>query len=370
MLFEHWIYSLAIAIIAGMIHMKRTGCDYSWIIIASAMAPDLDIFAGYILKQFNVAILINGTPLEHGDFHNIAVLLIYAFIVGLVLKIPGMKFKDSFAFAGIGFGAHIFEDVLVYNPGYAFLWPLSAHIFGLGLVKYNPDFFGIANTEVLFMGLVILLVCANIRVFYEGKGALKKIAQSIAIAGIFSAIIIPGIGFYNGEFKEEVRAGNIVDNWQFTHNTSWDSTVFHSGNHSARIEIQGNESKISGIWRSNKYSIKPDTNYTFSAWGKIEGAGGNYSPAVRVVELNADGKSAKQTNMEFGKGTQDWVQKRTVFKTRSNTTMVYVYGNIWKGYGTFWFDDIGLYEEGSDQNIISNNGFEIGTTNIIDIRYN
>ena len=99
MLFEHWIYSLAIAIIAGMIHFKRTGRDYSWIIIASAYAPDFDIVAGYILKQFDIGVLINGIPLKHGDFHNIVVLLIFAGIVGLLLKTAGMKFRDSFIFA-------------------------------------------------------------------------------------------------------------------------------------------------------------------------------------------------------------------------------------------------------------------------------
>lgn len=367
MLFEHWIYSTAIAIIAGMIHFRRTDRDYSWIIIASALAPDMDIFAGYILNQFDVSILINGIPLKHGDFHNIAVLLIYAVIVGLVLKISSMKFKDSFTFAGIGFGAHIFEDVLVYNPGYAFLWPLSTHIFGLGLVKYNPDFFGIANTTVLIVGFVILLVCVNIRVLYEGNGAIKRIAQSIAIAGLFSAIIIPGIGLYNGEFKEEVRAGNIVDNWQFTQNTSWDTTVFHNGNHSARIEIQGNESKISGVWRSSIIRVKPDTNYTFSSWGKIERAGGTNSPAVRVVELDSNAKLIKQINLIFINGTYNWTQKKITFKTRNNASLLYVYGNIWKGYGNFWFDDVELYEEGTDKNIISNGGFESGIKHIINI---
>ncbi len=67
---EHWIYSTAIAIIAGMIHFKKTGRDYSWIVIASALAPDLDMFTGYIFNKFDIGILINGNPLKHGDFHN------------------------------------------------------------------------------------------------------------------------------------------------------------------------------------------------------------------------------------------------------------------------------------------------------------
>ena len=367
MLFEHLIYSTAIAIIAGMLWYGYTGRDPSWIIIVSAFAPDLDIFAGYILKVFDIAVLINGIPLRHGDFHNIAVLFMYAGIAGSILKTIGMKFKDSFLSAGIGFGAHIFEDVLVYNPGYAFLWPMSAHVFGFGIVEYEPNWYGIANMEVLIAGVITLIVCGTIRLIYEGNGGLKRTVQTFAVAGVFMVIIIPSIGFYDDNVKN-FRAGNIADNWRFTHNASWDPTVSHNGSHSARIEIAGNVSKISGQWISDQIPVKPDTNYTFSSWGRIENAGGNNSPAVRVVELDSNGKSMKQTNLVFAKGTHDWVQKQTIFKTRSNTTRVYVYGNIWKGYGTFWFDDVELCEEGTDMNIIQNNGFETGVRYIINIR--
>jgi uncharacterized membrane protein len=371
MLLEHLIYSTAIAIIAGMIHFKRTGRDYSWIIIASAYAPDLDHLAGYIFKQFDIAVLINGIPLKHGDFHNIAVLLIFAGIVGLILKTTGMKFRDSFMFAGIGFSANIFEDVLVYNPGYAFLWPLSTQVFGIGIVEYEPDLYGIANTEVLIAGIIAVMVCMTIRTIYKDDFNINKIIKPYIAAFIISNLTLSALGFYHFDLIEEGRRSDIVDNWQFTRNASWDSTVSHNstishnGGHSAKIEISGNKDKISGLWRSKNIPVKQDTNYTFSAWGKIEGAGGNFSPAVRVVELNASGKQIRQTNLDFGKGTHDWVQKQKVFKTHRNTTLVHVYGNIWKGYGTFWFDDVELYEEGTDRNIIANNGFEIGIRHII-----
>jgi hypothetical protein len=350
-----------------MLWFKRTGRDPSWIIIASAFAPDLDILAGYIFKQFNIGVLINGIPLRHGNFHNIAVLLIFAGVIGLLLKPMGMKFKVSFMFAAIGFGAHIFEDVLVYNPGYAFLWPLSSHVFGIGIVDYKPDFYGIANKEVLIAGVIALLLCVTIRFFYEGNCDSKRFIKAFAASGIFSILILSSIGFYIDNLKEEGIVGNIVDNWKFGQNTSWDSTFSHNGSHSARIEILGNRSVISGVWRSNKIPVKTDTNYTFSSWGKIERAGGNNSPAIRVVELDANAKLIKQTNLVFSNGTHNWTQKKIVLKTRSNASWVYVYGNIWQGYGTVWFDDVELYEEGTDKNIISNGGFESGIKHIINI---
>lgn len=579
MLFEHLIYSTAIAIIAGMIHLKKTGRDYSWIIIASALAPDLDIFAGYIFNKFDTGILINGNPLKHGDFHNIAFLFLFALLVGSLLKTQGMKFKDSFIFAGIGFGAHIVEDTLVYNPAYAFLWPLSTHGFGIGIIDYEPGWHGIANAEVLLAGIIVMILCGTVRSLYEGKPGIQRTIKALALAGALLAVTIPVFWFYqvDEDFKDEVRFGNLVEGWQFTKNASWDTTYSHNGSRSARIEVMGNESKKSGVWRSIKIPVKPGTNYTFSSWGMIEGTGGNNSPAVRAVQLDGNGKTIRTTNLIFSKATtprwknffikegswalqinpsgnlsleikgkrdtvsnfvvptnvwthiavtfngstvkfykngslagtmitsipntgsnsiyiagsnssgtylnatldeikiynrtlkteeikadylnpgasapdrpsdpvsywsfnkgagtiaadnssngnnvvlvngpvwingksgkalqfdgvndyaiktsaigvpgkppfsiilwakvnaneknlsNNWTQKQTVFRTSNNTSWVYVTADIWQGYGTFWFDDLELYEKGTDQNIIFNSGFEMGVNNIIEI---
>ncbi|HYN44810.1 MAG TPA: metal-dependent hydrolase [Candidatus Limnocylindrales bacterium] len=171
MLFEHLIYSTAIAIIAGMLWFKLTGRDPSWIIIVSAFAPDFDIVAGELLKKLDLNILT--APIKHGDFHNIAFLLLFACAVALVLRFAGMRFADSFTFAGIGFGAHMFEDALIANPAYAFFWPLSTQKFGIGLFDYMPDLF-IADSSVLLTGLFAVICFASIRAVYEGNGWIKK----------------------------------------------------------------------------------------------------------------------------------------------------------------------------------------------------
>jgi len=105
-LFEHLIYSTAIAIIAGMLWFKRTGRDPSWIIIASAYAPDFDIVAGELLKKLDLNSLIT-TPIRHGDFHNIAFLLLFATAAALVLRLAGRRFGESFLFADIGEGRRV-----------------------------------------------------------------------------------------------------------------------------------------------------------------------------------------------------------------------------------------------------------------------
>lgn len=137
MLLEHLIYSTAIAIIVGMIYFKRTGRDPSWIIIASAFAPDIDVFMGEVFRKLDMNVLINGAPIRHGDFHNIAFLLLYAALVALMLRAARMRFFDSFMFAGIGFGAHVFEDALVFNFRYRFMWPVFKQRCGIGRIEEN-----------------------------------------------------------------------------------------------------------------------------------------------------------------------------------------------------------------------------------------
>jgi hypothetical protein len=174
MLFEHWIYSTAIAIIVGMIYYKLTGREYSWIIIGSAYVPDIDVVTNAMLKKIGITVLVYGHPIRHGDFHNIAVLLLFAVSIALILQTIGIRFVDSFIFASIGFGAHMFEDALVFNPAYSFFWPISTQTFGVGILEYNRNWHGIADKEVLTIGLLLVASFAIIRTAYEGKGWVKR----------------------------------------------------------------------------------------------------------------------------------------------------------------------------------------------------
>jgi len=70
-------------------------------------------------------ILIDGAPIRHGDFHNIAFLLLFACAAALVLRLAGMRFGDSFLFAGIGFGAYFFREEMIAKPANRSCWPIS-----------------------------------------------------------------------------------------------------------------------------------------------------------------------------------------------------------------------------------------------------
>ena len=176
MLAEHIIYSAALAIIVGMFFYKYTGRDASWIIIVCAWAPDIDLITNRVLSRFGFTLLFEGHRIIHGDFHTIAAMVIFGIAMAFFLHPFGIKIFDALFFSVIGFGAHLFEDALVYKVGYRFLWPLSSKVMGLGLLPgilsedyYIRDFFGIANTEVLVIGLVFLLVAILIRTYVEGK---------------------------------------------------------------------------------------------------------------------------------------------------------------------------------------------------------
>ncbi|MGA2913371.1 MAG: metal-dependent hydrolase [Methanoregula sp.] len=176
MLAEHIIYSSALAILVGMVFYKYTGRDFSWIIILCAWAPDLDFIANRGFRYLKIRLLLNGSSIQHGTFHNIAFMVIFGIAMAFLLHPLGIKFFDSLFFSMIGFGAHLFEDALVYKVGYTFLWPFSSEVLGIGLLpnmmneeNYIRDFFGIANTEVLIIGLLLLLVAVIIRTWFEGS---------------------------------------------------------------------------------------------------------------------------------------------------------------------------------------------------------
>jgi len=176
MLAEHIIYSVALAILVGMLFYRFTGRDSSWIIILCAWIPDIDLIANSVLTRSGFTLLFEGHRISHGVFHNIAIMVIFGILLAFLLHPFGIRFFDAFFFAVIGFGAHLFEDALVYKVGYPYLWPFSSEDLGIGLLpnilseeNYFRTFFGIANTEVLIIGLVFLLVALLIRTYWEGS---------------------------------------------------------------------------------------------------------------------------------------------------------------------------------------------------------
>ena len=122
--------------------------------------------------------LIYGSPISHGDFHNLAMLAFYAVGISFLMHPVGIRFVDSLVFSAVGFGAHFVEDALVFSQGYRFLRPLSVRRFGLGILAgpggYKADFYGIANAEVSTYGVIFLAAAIVFRTMYERKNWVKE----------------------------------------------------------------------------------------------------------------------------------------------------------------------------------------------------
>ncbi|MBN1194522.1 MAG: metal-dependent hydrolase [Methanomicrobiaceae archaeon] len=164
MLLEHIVYSAAFALMAGMVYRHFTGRDPSWIIIACAWAPDIDEFLYPVARRLlGISLTVNSHPLRHGDLHTFGALIVFAVLCALFLRLSpfNVRLRDGLLFGGLGYGVHLACDALVYNPAYAIFWPLSSMNPGLGLFHYSRDLFGLADSQVLAAG-ILLLVCAII----------------------------------------------------------------------------------------------------------------------------------------------------------------------------------------------------------------
>ena len=167
MFIEHLIYSAAFAVITGMIFSRYTGRDASWIIIALAFVPDIDLpLQGiYSLNRIGFSIEI-----YHGISHNILVLMVFSLLFASVLCWFGIRFIDGLICSAVGFSAHFIEDALVYNPAYAFFWPITTQEFGIGIMEETRDLFGIASSTVLLIGIILLGLSVLVRMRVEGTG--------------------------------------------------------------------------------------------------------------------------------------------------------------------------------------------------------
>jgi hypothetical protein len=123
-------------------------------------------------------------------------MIVFGIVMAFILTSFGIKFFDAFFFSVIGFGAHLLEDAIVFDVAYPFLWPFSTNNHGLELFpnvissrgNYIANFFRIANTEILFVGLLFLLFAIIIRTFFEGPTWIRWYMPEklyLKISGIF-----------------------------------------------------------------------------------------------------------------------------------------------------------------------------------------
>jgi membrane-bound metal-dependent hydrolase YbcI (DUF457 family) len=166
---EHIVYNLAFAIVAVMLLKPREAGWCTLIFMFSGCIPDVDGIFDIIRHPPEFTSGLIPHMAEHlRYFHTFGALIVYAILVGIILvRWRNLKFWECAIFAGAGFAAHLFEDALVYNPSSAVFWPFSTQEFGIGLLPHSRDFFSVANTEVLAIGMAFLMAAVITAIFLK-----------------------------------------------------------------------------------------------------------------------------------------------------------------------------------------------------------
>ncbi len=191
------------------------------------------------------------------------------------------------------------------------------------------------------------MIIKSIEIYFENINFKPKNVTKLAFLTSFLILTSPVLADTNLVMNPGLESGTTTPlNWTLVNqggNTPiWDS-VSHSGSRSIKISIPGTTNIISGYPQSDIMIAQPLMTYMASVWGKTQNAGGSNTPAARVVELDADKAWIRQTNIPvFSRGTNDWTQRTVEFQTGADTKYLYVYANIWNGYGNFWLDDVEL----------------------------
>ncbi|MDD1700962.1 MAG: metal-dependent hydrolase [Methanoregula sp.] len=170
MYIEHICFNLALAIIVILfIDQKHAGWCTA-VMVVSGCIPDIDgIFSLIQSPPVFTSGIIPSMAFHLRYFHSIGILVLYVIVVaGLLTYFQRLDFRNIALFAGVGFGAHLIEDALVYNPSSAVFWPVSSQEVGIGFFSsYSRDFLGIANGEMLGIGILSLLFVLGARIFLE-----------------------------------------------------------------------------------------------------------------------------------------------------------------------------------------------------------
>jgi len=173
MYIEHICFNCALAIIVTLLIDQKYSGWCTAVIVVSGCMPDIDgIFSLIRSPPIFTNGIIPSMAFHFRYFHSIGSLILYAVVVaGLLAYYHRQDFRIMALFAGIGFGAHLLEDVLVYNPASAVFWPVSSQEVGIGFFpSYSRDFFSIANGEVFGIGILLLLLTVGASIHLKRTG--------------------------------------------------------------------------------------------------------------------------------------------------------------------------------------------------------
>jgi len=263
-------------------------------------------------------------------------------LLGMPGGLNGVKAKLD-AWAALKINAVIFSDDA--------LWDLDADSFGLGRSNRSvfQELFAFCRQrhiepipEIGSFGVAGPLLKKDP---HCAEGVWVKEEPFVFTNNFAEPVIRPILPLENPDFENDSNGDGVPDGWSFSpgrDDWSWDDTEAHSGTHSVKVSVPGPNDIRSNIISSQVMNAEADVAYSLSFWAKTEGLGGTYDPAIRVVELDSEGNWIRQHSAPVGSGYSTWQRGELNFFTATNCAQIYVYANIWDGYGTAWFDDLCL----------------------------
>ena len=164
MFVEHVLFNLALAIIITLLIDQIDAGWCTTVIVVSGCMPDIDgIFSLIQCPPTFTNGIIPCMAFHTRYFHSVGILILYVVgVAGFLACYHRFDFRIMALFAGIGFGAHLLEDALVYESSSAIFSPLSSQEVGIGFFSsYSRDFFSIADGEVFGIGILLLAISAS-----------------------------------------------------------------------------------------------------------------------------------------------------------------------------------------------------------------
>lgn len=173
MLLEHIIYSIAFALVIGLVFKHYTGKDPSWIIVVMALFPDIDF-----ILQTSMRTIQSPFVIYHGDFHSILALVFFSLIAAWIVSHYNISFWHGFLCSALGMFAHYLEDYIAYPPAYAYFFPFSKIEYGIDLIPETRDLI-FAGSEVLVIGMILLAGAILVRKCYDPEWAIDEYLNNV-----------------------------------------------------------------------------------------------------------------------------------------------------------------------------------------------
>jgi membrane-bound metal-dependent hydrolase YbcI (DUF457 family) len=165
-----------------------------WLIWFAMFIPDSDFVVQTLWEELSPT---NISPLVHGDFHNIGIMIIVSVMLGwFIWKNTKIRYDHAVFAITIGFMAHLMEDALCNGIQYHFYRPFSDQMWWHGFV-ITPDWDVVyannvvASWNLIYIGLALLALAMITRTMLMGGDWLLKYNPTPFIRRNLSKIHVP-----------------------------------------------------------------------------------------------------------------------------------------------------------------------------------